>query len=115
MSTAPALPPTIAPDWDRLVTQADRWVREVLGKYEQGKELRWEVLPGPPSAVQLTLTADGHAATERFYTDELTDRREVRWKALDLWGQVGDAVLKDEFRGLREFLAEWREELENGR
>lgn len=117
MATAPATPATTPEprDWDHLIAQADRWVREVLGKYEEGKELRWETVPGPPSVARLTLIADGHSTAERFYPDELADRREVRWKAFELWGHVNNDQLTDEFRGLREYIAEWREELDDGR
>lgn len=106
------------PEWYALVCQADQWVREILGKYETGKDLTWELTsrrPGGSPVFQLALTTSGRSVTGELTLDEITNRREVRWKAIQLWGQLTDRQLKDEFREIHHLLTELRVEMADGR
>jgi hypothetical protein len=103
------------PEWRSAVRQADRWVRELLGKWAASKRFEWQVVAGGPSAAprfdfRMTETEFGSAVAERFDRFDIGNETVVKDRVLRLWGQLSQLASEARVEDIRRFGEELRRE-----
>ena len=100
------------PEWNRLVSQADGWVRQALNSWQEGKNIEWSVrktADGKP-LFDFSIRSKTNRVMGEFTSSEIADPREMSWKVVRLWGDLIDQNMLDTFDNIHAILTDWRAE-----